>query len=174
MTFREQRSLAFSCTVTFNVTIYIVKIVLFLHSQLLPTFLHTTVKGGTLLSSYKNTRMPQQIIFTTSAFSLKGALEGIILFSHRHARLAVINNCTFLCAVFVRAMINADSTTIYFCPEESEHKSQTFDGSSLHSFGIDGDIRAHFPPFRGSHSLPFFPVLKNNFHGARQSITATI
>lgn len=64
-----------------------------------------------------------------------------------------------MCAVFVRARINTDSTTIYFGPEQTKHKSRKFDSSSLHIFSIDGDIRAHFPPFRGSNSLPFIPAL---------------
>lgn len=183
VTFREQWSLAFSfaCySVTFNVMIYIVKIVLFLNFLLLSMFLQTTVKGGTCYYRHAKTLERQNKLYLRLLHSvwkelLKAAYSFLPQKTHfGHARFAVINNSKFLYAVFVRAMINADSTTIYFCPEQSKHKSQTFDGSSRHSFGIDGDIRAHFPPFRGSHPLPFIPVLKNNFHSTRQSITTTI
>lgn len=34
-----------------------------------------------------------------------------------------------------------------------------FNGWSLHSFSIDGDIRAHSLAFRGNYSLPFIPVV---------------
>lgn len=153
---------------------------LVLYSYLLSMFLHTTVKGATLLlSSCKNTWMPRQMIFTTSALSLKGDLEGSIFFSHTKKstldmpdlQLSII--VSFLCAVFVSARINTDSTTIYFCAEQCKHKSQTFDGCSVSALmEISGLI------FRPSeepicfHS--FLYCMKNNFRGAWQSITTTI
>lgn len=104
------------------------------------------------------------MIFTTSSFSLKGVLAHSFihtenpLWTRHDLQLSIIVKL-FCVQVFVRAKINTDATTIYFCLQQSKHKRQTFDGSSLHGFSIDGDIRAHFPPFRGSNSLPFIPVL---------------
>lgn len=70
----------------------------------------------------------------------------------------VINNCKlFVCSICESNDKHWQQSS--FCPEQSKHKSQTFDGLSLHCFSIDGDIRAHFPPFRGSNWLLFIPVL---------------
>lgn len=104
-----------------------VVIVLCLNSYLLSVFLLTTVKGVT------NTN-------TNDIYSLKGALEGNAFFSHTEKsaleptdlQLSIIVRFYFVCVcVFV---VDTDSTTIYLCPEQPKHGSQTSDGSGLQSF----------------------------------------
>lgn len=137
VTFREQRLLAFSfaCySLTFNVMI-LFELYCFFIPNYCP-FFYTQQLKGPLYSDKKHLKKEP----LNTAYSYH------------------INNYKHLCAVFVRGMINTHGTAIYFCPEQCQHKSQTFDGSNLHSFSTDGDIRAYFPPLRGSHSLPFIPV----------------